>query len=71
MISAIDILRQQMKKLKVTSDELDLAVHEMKAEEASAINNAGVDSQLEALIKYYGCEETQKLLADLMAGEPK
>jgi hypothetical protein len=42
--------------------DFDKAVHEAKAEEASTVNNAGLEAQLDFLIEAYGLEATRSLL---------
>jgi hypothetical protein len=67
----LDLLREQVDELKIQGEDLDELVHEMKAQEASDINNDGIDTQLEALFCAYGYDETKKMLDDLMAGVPE
>ncbi len=45
------------------SGEFDDAVHDEKAAEASAINNCGVEDQVEYLVERLGREEATKLVA--------
>jgi hypothetical protein len=51
--------------------DLDEAVHEAKAEEASAVNNAGLEAQLDYLVEAYGLDATRSLIEDAARGEPE
>ena len=43
-------LTDKLWKAHVTSEDLDEVVHELKAEEATRINNEGFDAQLEYIL---------------------
>lgn len=49
------------------SENLDTLVHDAKGDEAAAINNGGVDDQIEYLQSYLGLEPLVKLLSEMRA----
>ncbi len=50
----------------LTSQYLDDLVHDAKSQEASALNNEGLEPQLEYLLESWGLEELQKMLLELV-----
>lgn len=46
-------------------DCLDESVHDVKSQEASEINNKGVEEQAEFLIDAFGMDEFEKLLKEM------
>jgi hypothetical protein len=51
-----DEARQLLDRLAKLNLDLDEQVHEAKAQEASSINNAGIEAQLSYLLRYGGLE---------------
>lgn len=51
--------REELEALDV--EELDEMVHDLKGEEAAAINNAGKEAQIEYILGLEGCPETLTL----------
>ena len=59
-LAKIATLKQQLQ-----SEDLDDKIHEAKGEEAAAINNGGIDSQVDYLLASFGTDGTLKLLREL------
>jgi hypothetical protein len=57
-------------ELDLDPEDLDEFVHEAKAEEASKINNGGLDVQVEYLVECFGIEHAAKLLLSTGDGGP-
>jgi len=58
-------LFKEIKDISIRDDELDDLVHDAKAAEASDVNNAGVDAQLEYLLEANGEQFIRSLLSSL------
>jgi len=52
----------QAEKNRITSESLDEAVHEAKANEAAEINNGGLESQIPYLVEFYGSNHVRELV---------
>ncbi|MEW6545198.1 MAG: hypothetical protein AB1411_16540 [Nitrospirota bacterium] len=59
-------LSNMAKRLDLPDDALDSLVHDMKSQEASAINNEGIEGQLDYLIESAGgaSEQTRRGIED-------
>lgn len=61
----VDELVNLFDALDMETDELDERVIEAKCNEASSINNAGVEDQIRYLVKTFGVEYVQDVIAEL------
>ncbi len=62
-------LMLKAKKLGISPEQLDEAVHEAVSSAASAINSGGLDDQIAYLVEQLGPEETEKMIDELPDGE--
>jgi hypothetical protein len=53
-----------MQSLGLEADDLDELVHETVSQQASAINNGGLQAQIEFLVRAYGRERARSLIED-------
>lgn len=61
-----DAIKTLAKDIGENTDALDELVHEAKAQEASAVNNEGVEAQLQFLVESWGLESTEKTVRETL-----
>jgi hypothetical protein len=54
-------------KDKINTEELDVLIHQCKAEEAARINNQGIEAQLEYLVDWVSPDELLELVSEARA----
>lgn len=63
------LAKQLLKDITIEEGALDELIHDMKAREASDINNAGLEAQVEYLIESCGAEGAKEWLKEVKATE--
>jgi hypothetical protein len=69
--SAVPRLAQLAEQEKLEDEALDEAVHEAASAYAASVNNGGLARQIEYLVEQLGAEETERILAALIAGSSR
>ena len=55
-------LLEQLRSLRVESELLDEAVHEVFSQQATSVNNQGLPDQVELLVQHYGLGQAVDVL---------
>lgn len=59
------------RRLELESEDLDELVHSIAEAHASAINNQGLENQIEFLLEELGCDNTEDELLKIANAQPK
>lgn len=64
MKKQLEALIEEIKATDNSEGAFDGLVHDLKSEEASAINNKGIESQVRYIVEYFGIEEAIKKIKE-------